>query len=127
LTCHSKGLVLNMTVEIVRDALLTVSDKVYHYKPDPNIKTGYIVWGETGTDNIFEADDEIDTITIGGELYYYTKVEYDPTFDQICEALDEHDISWALINIGYDKDLEQIVYAMKWGGVVCGKGNVYKQ
>lgn len=114
-----------MIVKDVRNALLTVTDKVYHYKANPDIKTNYILWGETGPSAIFSADDEIDTIVMGGELYYYTTTEYDPVFDQICKAFDEHDIAWALSDIGYDEALGQIVYAMEWG-VVCGKGEVYQ-
>lgn len=113
-----------MTVKDVRDALLTVTDNVYHYKASPNVKTNYILWGETGTSATFSADDEIDTIVIGGELYYYTNTEYDPVFDRICRVFDDHDIAWALINIGYDDTLGQIVYAMEWG-IVCGKGAIY--
>lgn len=114
-----------MTVKDVRDALLTVTDKVYHYKANPSVKTNHILWGETGLSATFSADDEIDSIVMGGELYYYTDTEYDPVFDQICTALDDHDIAWTLTSIGYDDKLGQIVYAMEWG-VVCGKGAVYQ-
>lgn len=114
-----------MSVKDVRDALLTVTEAVYHYKADPNHKNKYIVWGETGTSAVFSADDEVENIVLGGELYYYTDTEYDPMFDRICTALDEYGISWALNGIGYGDALGQIVYSMEWG-VVCGKGAIYQ-
>lgn len=115
-----------MNVKNVRDALLSVTDNVYHYKANPECKDRYIVWGETRADATFNADDNTDIMAIAGEIYYYTTVEYDEIFDDICTALSDNNIAWSLSSIGYDDELGQIVYALIWE-VACGNGKIYRQ
>ena len=71
------------------------------------------------------ADDNPDTITVRGLLYYYTTDEYDEIFDDLCNALAEIGAAWAIQNIGYDDNTRQIIYEVAWE-VPCGAGAIYK-
>lgn len=120
-----------MAITDVRDALLMIIDHVYHYKAPERDADGnplvdrYVVWGETGADGAVNADDRAHEISVTGELYYYTKEEYDSVFDDICQSLTECGISWTLESIGYDDSTGQIVYSLSWE-VACGAGSLYK-
>lgn len=114
-----------MRVTAVRDALLTVlPNDTYHYKADPKKSARYVVWGETGQDTGLSADDCPQDVVIRGEVWYYTKTEYDATVNRICAAMSAAGISWTLTEIGYDDELSQIVYGFAWE-VVCGAFEIY--
>ena len=68
-----------MNVKNVRDALLSVTDNVYHYKANPECKDRYIVWGETRADATFNADDNI--------AWSLSSIGYDDELGQIVYAL----------------------------------------
>ncbi|MDR3277431.1 MAG: hypothetical protein LBT12_01550 [Oscillospiraceae bacterium] len=83
------------------NALLTVGVPVSHYtahkQPDK-----YIVWAEDGQVNAEYADDEMLLQVIHGTLHYFTRLEYDPKFDEIQRALNRAGISWALDSIAFE-------------------------
>lgn len=114
-----------MTLHDVRDAFLSVIDDVYHFKAPGKIPEHYVVWGETGQSVIVSADDNPDTITVRGLMYYYTSDEYDEIFDDLCNALSEICAAWAIQSIGYDDNTRQIIYEVAWE-VPCGAGAIYK-
>ena len=114
-----------MSLLDVRDALLGVLDDVYHYKAPADKPEHYIVWGEDGSDGALSADDGPDIIPIRGRVYYYTSDEFDPIFDDICDALTEAGVSWALGTMGYDDSTNRFAYEITWR-VCCGSGKVYR-
>jgi hypothetical protein len=114
-----------LTLHDVRDAFLSVIDDVYHFKAPGKISSHYVVWGETGQSAAVSADDNPDTITVRGLMYYYTTDEYDGIFDDLCNALAEIGAAWAIQNIGYDDNTRQIIYEVAWE-VPCGAGAIYK-
>lgn len=114
-----------MSVKQIRDVLLGVTERVYHYKAPTDLSESYIVWGETGISVSFYADDESQHVIVSGELWYYTKTEYDPKFDEICVALKENGISWGSANVGYDDGTGRIVYSLSWS-MADGAGTIYQ-
>jgi hypothetical protein len=91
-----------MTLANLKVALLTVTDKVFHF--DATGVTGnYIVWAEDGQADSVWADGRMKEQTITGTIDYYTKVEYDVTFNAIQTALDGIGISYRLNSIQYEE------------------------
>lgn len=72
----------------VKDALLTVTDNVGHYKAIDSTDK-YIVWAENGSGNPIRADNRCIQQVIRGTIDYFTKEENDANVDNIQEALDD--------------------------------------
>lgn len=102
-----------MTLEDVRDMLLTVTTNVYHYnaleQPD-----NYIVWAEDSESQVINADDEKEEQCITGTIDYYTKIEFDLTVKKIQKAMNNSDISWKLNSIQHEKETGYIHYEWVW-------------
>lgn len=114
-----------MSVKIIRDVLLeTVGEHVGHYKASKSWTDKYAVYGETGAPTELSADDIPQELRLTGELFYYTKTEFDKTLDRICLGLSERGVSWNIVAIGYDEELNQQSYQIHWE-VPCGAGEVY--
>jgi len=114
------------TILDVRDALMSIDIDVYHfYAPDPR-PDRYMIWGETAIPSGLSADDKTVIQKPSGEIYYYTTEEYDEVICEICEALEEADVSYQITNIGYDSTLRQVVYSLEWS-IACGTGEIYRQ
>lgn len=96
----------------VRETLLTVSEKVYHYRRPKDIKTGYIVWAEDSEDGSLSADNWRAEQQIHGTIDYFTLIEFDETVDAIQEALDNSDdlIGWNLAAVSYEDETNLIHY-----------------
>lgn len=117
-----------MSVYNVRDALLAVLPRVYHYSaPVDTVDSGvrYAVWGETGI-NSLEADDNPAEWAVTGMVYYYTPVEYDEIFPQICASLCAHDVAIRPGRIGYDDTRGEIAYELEWS-VTCEPFGIYEE
>ena len=114
-----------MSVLTIRDVLVSVvGERVGHYKPHKSWTDQYAVFGETGAPTSVSADDKAEALVLRGEIFYYTKKEYDKKVDEICLALSEADVSWSSEQIGYDAELGQISYQIHWEAA-CGAGEVY--
>lgn len=98
-----------MQLTDLRDALLQVTQDVFHYeashKPDK-----YIVWAEDGEAGSLNADDQKEGQILQGTIDYFTKTEYDPNFDLIQQKLNSIDISWRLNSIQHEEKTGYIHY-----------------
>ena len=65
----------------LKAALLTVTDKVYHYEGLKD-EDRYIVWAEDA-DNSVNGDNKIIGQAIQGTVDYFTSLEYDENIDKI--------------------------------------------
>jgi hypothetical protein len=113
-----------MSVLTVRDALLTVTQDVYHFGAPEGLKK-YIVWGETGPgseDNW--SDNRMQQQTISGLADYYTNVEYDADVDAIQQAFSDADISFGIIAIEHFNDTHSFHYQWRWE-IICSFGDMY--
>lgn len=114
-----------MSVQTIRDVLVSVvGQQVGHYKADKSWRGRRAVFGETGAPMSGDADDAADTLVLSGEIYYYTDTEYDPLVDALCNALSAAEVSWSIVGIGYDEEMDEISYQIHWE-VACGAGAVY--
>ena len=118
-----------MKVTDLRDALLDVTEKVYHYRaPARDCGSRYIVWGETNGSVALSADDAPETLTVGGEIILYTQTEYDTTVNTLMEALadlaEEDVFAWQIAGMGYDETGHFFQYVFSWS-MSCSIGGIY--
>lgn len=99
---------LKQVLSPVKDALLTVTENVYHYhahKKDDK----YIVWAEDG-DNAAYGDDVMIAQAIQGTIDYFTSEEFDPNVDAIQDALKAAGIAFYLNSQTYDEENDRMDY-----------------
>lgn len=97
----------------IRQALLTVTDRVYHYHAWEQ-SDKYIVWAEDNEYNSVEANNRKEQQTIEGTIDYFTKTEDDPLVDEIQGALNDAEISFRLNLVQYEDETEYIHYEWVW-------------
>jgi hypothetical protein len=98
-----------MTLNDVRDALLTVGVPVFHYTAFEQ-SNEYIVWAEDNQADSVWADGLMQEQSIEGTIDYFTKTENDPNVQKIQDALNDGSISWRLNSVQYEDDTKYIHY-----------------
>lgn len=98
-----------MTLNDIKNALLTVTNKVYHHDAT-GAKGNYIVWAEDGSGDTVFADGVMQEQVITGTIDYFTKIEYDPLFGAIQDALKTAGIPFRLESIQHESDTKYIHY-----------------
>ena len=100
-------------IDIVRRALLTVTNNVYHYH---GLKGAYpyVVWAEDSEYDSVEADNRKVNQTIEGTIDLFTKEENDALVDEIQGALCEYCISFRLNTVAYEEETEVIHWEWVW-------------
>lgn len=89
-------------LDMIRDALLTVTDNVDHYEAFKKTDR-YIVWEEYAAES-FYADDKHGARAFFVAVNYFTKQQNDPNRKKIEMALDSIDAAWNLNSIQYEPD-----------------------
>lgn len=102
-----------MTFVTLKNALLTVTQKCYHYTPPQNVTGSYIVWAEDGQADSVWADDEMQEQAIEGTIDYYTQTENDPNIDAIQGAINGI-CSWRLNSVQREDDTGYIHHEWVW-------------
>lgn len=97
------------SLDDLKNALLTVTDKVGHYEGFKK-SDQYIVWAEDGQAAAGYTDNRMSSQVITGTVDYFTKTENDPNFGKIQLALNSIDIAWRLNSIQYEDDTKFIHY-----------------
>jgi len=102
-----------MTLQELRDILLTIGIPVYHF--NGNQETGsYLVWQEEGQSDAVYADNKMTSQYIDGTIDYFTKTEFDTNFNLIQSKLNNGQLAWSLNNIDYDIESGYIHYEWRW-------------
>lgn len=104
---------MNEAIDIIRQALLTVTDKVYHFQAQKQTDS-YIVFAEDGQSSKSWADNQCTYQAITGTVDLFTKKEYDPLVDQIQDALNNGKIYWYLNSVQYEEDTKYKHYEWVW-------------
>lgn len=98
-----------MTLQTVKEALLTVTDKVFHYQaweqPDK-----YIVWAEDAESGAIYANNKKQIQTIQGTIDYFTKEESDQNVRAIQSVLNDKEITWSLNSVQHEQESGYIHY-----------------
>lgn len=97
------------SLEAVKTALLTVTEKVYHYKAPAN-STRYIVWAEDSEISSLETDNYKGYQTIEGTIDLFTKDQADAWTEAVPEALNAARIGWSLNSVQYEDETRFIHY-----------------
>jgi len=103
-----------MTLQNLRELLLTIGPPVFHYFADKQ-KGSYIIWAEDGEGDTVHADGQKVERVITGTIDYFTNTENDPVVGQIESALDSDDgLAWTLNLVQYEDDTGYIHYEWVW-------------
>jgi len=103
-----------MTPNDLKNVLLTVTTKVYHYTPPQNVTGNYVVWAEDSQNNSVWADGKMQEQAIQGTIDYYTKTENDPQTIAIQKALNVAGVPFYLESIQYETDTGYIHTEWVW-------------
>lgn len=101
----------------IKDALLTVTQKVYHYQAPPDEDAPYIVWMEYGQADSIWANNRMVAQSMQGVIEYYTPDENDPAVEAIQHALTAAGIAFALDEIEFDKETGLICHVWTFESV----------
>lgn len=96
-------------LEIIKTALLTVTQNVGHYEAMKKTDK-YIVWAEDSQGNSLWADGQMQDQVIQGTIDYFTKTENDQNVEEIQSALNDRGISFSLNSIQREQDTKFIHY-----------------
>lgn len=95
------------SLNTVRDALLTVSNDVFHYEAFKK-SDKYIVWAEDREGSSIEADNKKIHQSIQGTIDYFTREEKDPNISKIQNALNDYQISFYLNSVQYEDETRYV-------------------
>lgn len=104
---------MNEAIQKIANALLTVTDQVYHYTALKKTDQ-YIVFAEDGQTESLWADNLCVYQAVTGTIDYFTKTEYDPNSEKIQAALNNGDIVWYLNSVQYEEDTKYKHYEWVW-------------
>ncbi len=96
-----------MGLKKVRDALLTVTDKVYHYEAWEE-SDKYIVWAEDSYHKTLSGDGQTMERYAEGTIDYFSREEYDPAVTEIMDALERADIPHYLNTVQWHQEEDYI-------------------
>lgn len=97
----------------VKEALLTVSKNVGHYKA-MKVDDHYIVWAEDAEGSAQGADNQKEEYSIQGTVDYFTKSDMDEMVEAIPEALNNAGIAFYLNSVQYEDETDYIHYEWVW-------------
>ena len=92
----------------LKAALLTVTDKVYHYEGLKD-EDRYIVWAEDA-DNSVNGDNKIIGQAIQGTVDYFTSLENDENIGKIQNGMNDAGIAFYLSTQLYDDETKKMQY-----------------
>lgn len=106
-----------MSLLALRDALAATGIPTYHFTASEEDEK-YIVWLEEGERSYFRtadtlslwADNEVAIQAISGVINYVTGEEYDVNVDRIQGVFRDIGLSYSLISVEYNKQLQRIHY-----------------
>jgi len=96
-------------LEVLKNALLTVTQNVGHYEAREKTDA-YIVWAEDNQADSVWADGRMQEQAVEGTVDYFTKTENDTSVQSIQNALNDAGVSFRLNSIQYETDTGYIHY-----------------
>lgn len=97
----------------IKNALVALTSKCYHYHAPSKTAPTYIVWAEDGLDNL-HGDNKACEGIIQGTVDIYSKTEFDTLFDGVSSALEGIGCSVELNSVQYEEDTGIIHYEWRW-------------
>lgn len=100
-------------VDKIRNALLAVTDAVYHYTAAKQ-KGNYIVFAEDSQGDSAWGDGKCTYQTTQGTIDYFTREEDDPKIEEIQRALNNGEIYWYYNSTQHEDDTGYIHHEWVW-------------
>lgn len=97
----------------VKEALIGVTDQVWHYHAMKN-QAPYIVWAEELESGNLHGDNEKRNQVIQGTIDLYTSQDLDPLIDVVQDRLRQAKISFKLNSVQYEEETGYIHYEWVW-------------
>ena len=98
---------MELTLSNLKNALLTVTDKVYHYTAPKNCDVPYIVWAEDSRYDLV-ADNVHVEAGIEGTIDLFTRQENDERMPGIEAVLNSLPIGWYLNSTQFEEQTELV-------------------
>lgn len=103
-----------MTLQNLKEILLTITDDVHHLDSPKGAEPPYIVWAEDGeADSIWSNNKKRHRVD-EGTIDYFTTTEYDATVELIEQTLSDAGVSNKINSIQYDKNTRTMHYEWVW-------------
>ena len=99
--------------EIVKNALLSLTDSVYLYTAKGNAKTPYVVYGVSGSNDLFAGNRRAE-MADSGFIDLFTKTETDPLIGDIPSALDAAGVSFYLNSVQFEEETGYLHFEWLW-------------
>lgn len=103
-------------IDAVKNALLSVSDRVYAYTSAGNSVPPYILYGMDGTNHLMASGKRAELCDTG-YIELYTKEEEDELIAKIPEALETFGISFYLNSVQFEEETGLLHYEWIWEAV----------
>lgn len=98
-----------MTVQDIRDILVSTGIKVCHFDSDV-LGVPYIVFSESRESDAYDGDNAKFEQALVVNVYYVTPYEYDTRVNDIQRAFNEAGLSYRLASVEYIRDIKRIQY-----------------
>lgn len=97
----------------IKNALVSLTAKCYHYYAPTGTAPSYLVWMEDGLDNLHGDNKAAEGIPTG-TVDTFSKTEFDPLFDSVPAVLEGIGCSVELISVQFEQDTGLIHYEWRW-------------
>lgn len=97
------------SLDIIKNMLLGLTNKAYHYHAPEKVSAPYIVWAEDSSVD-FEADNHHGEFAFQGTIDLYTLDDEDPLFNGIVNGLNGTRAAWYLNSVQYEEETALIHY-----------------
>lgn len=94
-------------LNLIKNALVALTNNVYHYHAPANAKPPYIQWSEDGS-NDFISNNVHTEFVMQGTIDLYTLSENDLLIESIPAALNVVPCAWYLNSVQYEEDTKLI-------------------
>ena len=97
----------------IRNALVSVTEKTYHFQADTRAEAPYIVWKEDGRNDLAAGGVHVEKAWTG-VIDLYTKTENDPLVGKVEDALDGIGAAWSMVSVDFESETGLIHYSWDW-------------
>lgn len=102
---------MNLKLQKIRDALVSIDGLVVYHYWHPNLNAPYCIWAEDGEGDSLHTNNHKSEQVITGTIDYFTRTEFDDNFEKIQCALNNlENCGWMLNSVQYEDETNLIHY-----------------
>lgn len=95
------------------EALVTVTDRTYHHFAPPGTDVPYVVWAETGRNDLLAGNTHAERAWVG-TVDLFTATEAEPMVCDLENAFEAVNVAYSLISVDYEEETGLIHYSWDW-------------